>query len=339
MQKTTERWLNALQESIETSVEGLANTLEALILYGNRGADTYQPNGVLAEMLGHSVAKTALTSGGNIYDIDTAFTLTHFDNMIDRARGHRMGRSDRYVALMSNEMISRVSGLQTRISREVPMVQFEGGFEMASYRGIGLLPSGIVAPKGTTTSPAATATAAAGGSLADDEYFYYISSVTLEGEQKPGTVDSATTATTNNSVALTWTADANAKLYYIYRGLATGVDNASFLAAVPAKSYDSVGNLSTNVAAWTDDGSLTPNAALKPLDAGETIWLLNVDQGDRGMKMLGAVSPLGDPIDDFFTYTPLATTNAAFRFMIEGFVAPKVPYPTVNVVARRAALS
>lgn len=310
-----------------------------LILYGNRGADAYQPNGIFAEMLAHSVAKTALTSGGNIYDIDAAFTLTHFDRMIDRARAHRMGRSDRYVALMSRDMISRVSALQTRVTRDVPTVSYEGGFEMVSYRGVGLLPSDIVAPAGTTTSPAVTATKAAGGSLADDEYFYYVSSVTMEGEQKPGTVDSETTETTNNKVVLTWTADPNAKLYYIYRGLATGADNAGLLAVIAAKTYDANGNVTANVATWTDDGTLTPNTAVRPLDAGETIWLTNVDPGDRGIKMLGAVSPLGDPIDDFFTYTPLATINAAFRFMIEGFVAPKVPYPETLVVARRAALS
>lgn len=340
MQKTTERWINALQESVETSVEGLANTLEWLMLYGDKDADAYQFDGVMSELLGDSVAKTALTSGGNIYDVNAAFTLTHLDYMIDRAKGYRGGQNDFHVLLASPDMISRISGLQTRVTRTVDMVKHEGGFEMTSYRGVPILPSTILKPLGTTTSPAVTATKAAGGALAADEWFYTISSVTLDGEQAPNTVvGSATTETTNLKITLTWTADANAKLYYIWRGTTNVVADMRLLAVVAAKSYDSAGNLSTNVATWTDNGSLTPNTNIAPLNVGETLFLINADPGERGMKMLGAVSPLGDPIDEFFTYTPLATVNSAFRFMIEGFVAAKIPYPTSMAVARRAKLS
>lgn len=339
MQRTTERWLNALEESIKTSVEGLANTLEFLIMYGNRGADQYQPNGLFAEMIAHSIASQSLLNGGNIYDVNAAFTLSHLDRMIDRAQAHRSGRSDRYIAVMSREMISRVSALQTRVTRDVPTVAFDGGFEMVSYRNIGLMPSDVVSPKGTTTSPTPTAAAAAGGSLPDGTYYYYVASVTLEGEQKPGSVVSAAAAAPNSTINLTWTADPAAKLYHIYRGTTTGPDNASLLAVIAAKTYDANGNVTGNVTSFSDTGALTPKSAIKPLNVGETIWLVNVDPGERGVKMLGAVSPLGDPIDDFFTYTPLATINAAFRFMIEGFVAPKIPYPDTIVVARRATLS
>lgn len=340
MQKTTERWVNALQESVETSVEGLANTIEWLLLYGDKDADSYQFDGVMSEILGDSTAKGSILTGGNVYDLNAAFTLTHLDKMLDRAKGYRGGNSDSHLILASRDMISRISGLQTRISREVPMVEYEGGFVMSTYRGVPILPTDIVQPAGSTTSPQVSAAAAAGGSLADDEWFYTISSVTLAGEQAPNaTPDSATTATTNNSVDLTWTADANAKLYYIWRGTTATVADMRLLAVIPAKTYDSVGNLSTNTAAWSDEGTLTPNSAVAPLDVGENIFVVNIDRGERGMKMLGAVSPLGDPIDEYFTYTPLATTNSAFRFMIEGFIAAKIPYPTSLVVARRAKLA
>ena len=318
----------------------MANTIEFLALFGNRTADSYQPNGVVTEMIANSTAKLTLAAGGNILDMNAVFSLTYFDNMIDRAQGHRNGKKDRLIALMSREMISKVSALQTRVTRDVQTVAFEGGFEMASYRGVGLLPSDLLVPLATTTSPAVTATKGAGGSLADDEYFYVLSSVTLAGEQIHGTEDSDTTETTNNSVDLTWTADTTARLYYVYRGLTTGAANLSLLAVIAAKTYDGVGNLSSTKEAWSDEGTATAVASMIPMIAStQNIYLLNIDPGERGMKWLGAVSPLGDPIDQFFTYTPLATVNSAFRYMIEGFIAPKIPYPTVLVIGRRAKLA
>lgn len=338
-QGMTTRWVNMLSEAIETSVEGLANTYEMLFMYGNSAADTYQFKGVEAELLSHSTAKLDYTSGGNIYDVNAAITLTHLDNAINRVKSYRGGKNDRHVIVASREMISRISALQTRVTRDISTVTYEGGFEMESYRGVGLLPSDVVVPNSVTTSPTVTATAAAGGSLPDDEYFYGISSITLEGEQLIGVVDSATTATTNNSVNLTWTPDPNAKLYKIYRGLSATEANMELLTTIAAKTYDGNGNVNGSVASWKDDGTLTPLPSVHPLQAGmETMWVLNVSQNERGNRIMGAVSPLGDPIDQYISYVPLAITNGAFKYMIESFIALKVPYPTSNMIIRRAKL-
>lgn len=327
-----------LEEALFTSVEGYANTVEWAAVYGN-AADAYQFNGLEADIYGDTVAKTALTSGGNVYDVNAAFTLTHLDTLIDRMKGYRGGNSDQHIILASRNMISRISGLQTRVSRQVNTITYEGGFVMDSYRGVGLLPCDILVPEATTTSPTVTATAAAGGALADDEWFYAIASVTLNGEQKPGVVDSATTATTNNSVDLTWTADANAKLYKIYRGTTNTVADMRLLAVIPALTYDSAGNISGAVAAWSDEGALTPNSAIPPLDVGEMLIGANISRNERGNRILGAVSPLGDQVDTYVNYVPLATINGSYRFMLEGFMALKVPYPVTNGIVRRAKLS
>lgn len=341
MQKMSENFVNALSESIQTSVLGFANTMEMLALYGNLTADTYQPDGIEAQILNHSVAKTALADGGSIYDVNAALTLTHLDNALDHMTAYRGSMNDRLLFIMSRNMISRVSGLQTRVNREVQSVEYEGGFRMATYRGVPLLPSDLLVPQSTTTSPAVTATAAAGGALADGTYHYRIASVTLRGEQFVGAADSATTATTNNSVDLTWTADAEAKLYKIYRGTTATAADMRLLAIVPAVTYDANGTVNGTVATWSDEGAITPNAAFAPAasNADQTIYGINISGNERGVKIMGAVSPLGDPIDDYVTLTPLATTNASFRFMIEGFLGFKVPYPGVNVIMRRAKLS
>lgn len=342
-QATTERWLNQLQEALANTVSGFANTMEWFLWYGNKGADAYQFDGVEAYLLNDATAKTAYTAGGNIYQVNAALTLTHLDNAIDRVSNFRGSIQDRWIALMSREMISRVSGLQTRVTRQITQVEYEGGFRMDSYRGIGLYPCNICKPAGTTTSPTVTATPAAGGTLTDLQRWYAISSVTLNGEQMPGTADDATTATTNNTSALTWTTDANAKLYKIWRGTTSTVADMTLLAVVPALTYDASGNITGAVTSYNDTGAVTPNSAVKPLAAAsgadEQVMFLNVSKNERGARIMGAVSPLGDQIENYINYVPLATTGPSLRYFLEAFLALKIAYPTNNLVIRGAKLA
>jgi hypothetical protein len=317
--------------------------MEWFLMYGNKGADAYQFDGVEAYLLNDTTAKTAYTAGGNMYDVGAALTLTHLDNAIDRVSNFRGSIQDRWIALMSKEMISRVSGLQTRVSRQINRIEYEGGFVMESYRGVGLYPCNLVKPAGTTTSPTVTATAAAGGSLSDLQRYYAISSVTLNGEQMPGTADDATTATTNNSVDLTWTADANAKLYKVWRGTTSTVADMTLMAVIPALTYDASGNVTGATTTWSDEGTITPNSAVKPLAAAsgadEQVYFINVSKNERGARIMGAVSPLGDPLENYINYVPLATTGPHLRYFLEAFLALKIAYPTNFLQMRRAKLA
>ena len=60
--------------------------------------------------------KNALVSGGNILDVDGVIALSHLDSMIDRVRQYRQSACDPLAFLVSTGMISKISGLQTRIS-------------------------------------------------------------------------------------------------------------------------------------------------------------------------------------------------------------------------------
>lgn len=73
--------------------------------------------------------------------------------------------------------------------------------------------------------PAVTASAVAGGTFADGTYFYKVTALNVSGESTPGTQGSATTATTNNTVHLSWTAVTGATSYNIYRGTVTNTEN------------------------------------------------------------------------------------------------------------------
>lgn len=335
-QATSQRFIDSLEAELIGSMEGFAQTLEWSILFGNASADAYQFSGIDTFLSSDAVAKTAISSGGNIANVDGVVTLTDLDNMIDAATAARGVDTDPYVFVASKPMISKISGLQTKISRTVQTVEYEGGFRMATYRDIPIYPSSLVRPAGVTTSPTVSASAAAGGSLPDNTYYYGISSVTDAGEQMVGTTASATTATTNNTVALTWTADPNAKLYKIWRGTTSGAaDNLSLLTTIAAKTYNADGSVNANVTSFNDTGALTLNTNIKPLTTGEeSIFLVNLSRL-RGARLVGMVSPLGEQVANFISYVPLATRSSAYEYMIESFSALMLPYPTVHAISRR----
>lgn len=337
-QTVSSKFINALQSEISGAVEGFSEALEWALVHGNKN-DAYQFDGLEALMLADATAKKSIATGGNFLDVDGVIALSNLDTMIDATSGYRDAVRDKKAFLMTPQMISKVSGLQTRVSRDVATMEFEGGFVMSTYRGIPLVPYTNLAPASTSTSPTLSAAAAAGGSLPAATYYYVIASVTAAGEQIASAEVSATSASTNNTIDLTWTADATALQYRIYRGTSTGADNLSLLKVIAAKTYTASGALNSTVAAFSDNGTLTPVTAVKPLASGEqNIVLVDLD-ATRGLQMVGMVSPLGEQTDSFISYIPLATRKSAYEFMIEGFMAPIAPYATLHTIARRCKLA
>jgi hypothetical protein len=265
----------------------------------------------------------------------TTVTLSDLDTALDVAENYRGTQRDRKVFVMSNSMISKVSALQTLVQRNVPEVEFEGGFRMATYRGVPLVPSSFTAPASTTTSPTPTATASSGGSLTDaTTYYYRISSVTMYGEQLVGGEGSATAASPNLTIDLSWTADSNAKLYKIWRGTSSGVANMQLLTVIAAKTYDSSGAVSGSVTSFSDDGSYTANSNITPLTTGgEVIFLVNLDER-RGLTFKSLISELGEPVDNLLRYVELARTKSAYEYLIETFGAVQVPWAKLHYQIR-----
>jgi hypothetical protein len=154
-----------------------------------------------------------------------------------------------------------------------------------------------------------------------------------------GAEANATTATSNNSATLTWTADATARLYKVYRGTVTGADNMTLIATIPAKAYNADGSVASNIATFIDNGSYTALSQFVPLSSGEeTLFLVNGNP-DRGSKLVGSLSPIGEKIDSFVTFTELARVKSTFDYMIEAFMALQIPYPSVHAMARRVRIA
>ena len=129
-QGLTAQFVNQLQEQINASVLGVANTLEWLLFFGN-ASDAFQFNGIEAAVNADAKAKLAIGNGGSNLDLGgAALSLTNLDAMIDQTRTYRGSASDKWMFVLSQPMISRVSALQTRVTRLTDRVKMEGGFEM-----------------------------------------------------------------------------------------------------------------------------------------------------------------------------------------------------------------
>jgi len=347
MVSASRSFTDVLVDEIDSATEGLAELFEFSTLWGMSDdlstraftGDAYQYTGAYGWILEDGASSSVI-------DVDAVVTLTNLDNALDATVNKYRNLGDmQYVWLMSSAMRSKVGGLQTLIRREVPRLEFEGGFVMDTYRGVPILDSGFVSPAGTTTSPAVTAAVAGTGggfALGDGLYRYKIASITMYGEQVAGTADSDTVTTaTHDTVDLSWTADSNAKLYAIYRteaGDADADDNYDLIDVIAAKTYNSDGSVNTNVASYSDTG-LTGVNSVHPLASGnETIFLVGLGQR-QGVSRPVLNPTLGEPMDALVRYVPQKETTDSYQFSLKSYQTLQVPWGNVHAVVRRAKLA
>lgn len=335
---------DVMADEIESATEGLADLFEYSTIWGHGDdlsftGDAYQYTGLYGWLLNDSPTD-------NVIDADGTITLSDLDDLLDVTKNkYRNVRDMQYLFLMSPQMNSKVTGLQTLIRRAVPSISFEGGFEMETYRGVPILKSGFVRPAGTTTSPAVTAAVAGTGggfALGDGLYRYKIASITLYGEQVAGTADSDTVTTaTHDTVDLSWTADANAKLYAIYRTLAGEADadaNYDLIDIIAAKTYNSDGSVNTNVAAYSDTG-LTGLSNIHPMASGdETIFLVGLGQR-QGLSRPVLSPEVGEPMDALVNYVTLTETTDSLQFRLKSYHAVQVPWGELHGAVRRVTVT
>lgn len=135
------------------------------------------------------------------------------------------------------------------------------------------------------TSPAAVA--ASGGYLPVATYYYVITSIDTEIESGPTAEVSAASASTNNSIALTWTPNAFASGYRIYRSATSG-GTKELIAQVMGPVGKYVDQGLTNQMS----GVNPPAARTRPvMGAVLTGWSANSDNADRTDQTSGFLSP------------------------------------------------
>lgn len=337
-QVVSEDFIDSLSTELEGSLEGMANVMEYGAIWGCANdigftGDAYQYSGIFPRIAAYAPTNIVDAGGDKI-------TLDDLDALVAKAAGFRGVRGDSKLWFMSLRMRQVVDGLQTKV--QIPLtsaVLADGKITMNAYDNIGIYESDFIAPLATSTSPSDLGAAgdSGAGTLAADEYFYNISSVTVFGEQVAGTIASATVAL-NDAIDLTWTADSNAVLYLIWRGLTTGNANLQLLDVIPALTYDANGTVNGTVTTYKDTGARTP-IAIKPLSTGEqSILLANLD-GRRGVEFLGKVDDNGRPIDRLFRYVPLAQTKDTYDYMLKGYMSLKLVHPNLVGMVRHAKLA
>lgn len=354
-QSASRSFVDSFAEEVDATTMALADVFEFSSMYGMSDdlttyaftGDAYQYTGIYGWTI-EDAASTNVQDANSHGAAGATVTLAMLDTMYAATVGkYRNFSRDPYMWLMSQAMNDKVSGLQTRIQRMAPSIEFEGGFVMNTYKNIPILPVQFCSPASSTAAPASpSAAAVSGGSLADGTYYYRVASITLYGEQVAAAEVNATTSGTHNTVRISWTADTNAKLYAIYKGATTGDNNLELLDIIAAKTYSGTGAVSTNVASYDDDGSLATEVAIQPLDASEeAIFLVNLG------TQYGASRPVlppskGQPVSNVFdpaaalvSYEeiPVATDELAFR--VKSYSGLQVPRGESCAVLRRAKAS
>lgn len=335
-QAATAKFVNALATEVEGSLMGMADLFEYGALFGTADdigftGDAYQYSGILPRIFSYAPGNVIDAGGDKISldDLDAAIAL------IDQ---WREVKNDPQLFMMSVRMRQVVDGLQTRV--QIPLTNVElgdGKIRMRAYDDRPIYESNYFKPAATTSSPTVDGAPAAGGALPDASWTYRIASVTAYGEQVAGTASAAdVTATTNNSVDLTWTADPLAYEYMIFRSQDGGA--YQLLDIIPAFTYDSAGTVNGSVEAYSDEGAKTPKA-IKPLEAGEQNILLLDTNPERGAAFVGLVDDMGDAVDQMVRFVELARTGDTYDYFLKSYLALRFVHPNLGAVIRHAKLA
>jgi len=337
-QRVTAKFINALEKEIMNSLEGMADAMEWMLLYGvaddyDWTGDAYQASGILPIVYSEAPANVHDHAGAKV-------TLTALDNMLYDITRYRGVKNDPRIFMMGQQMKQVVDGLQTKVSMPLQSAELlDGRLVMRAYGETPIYESYYTVPQSTSTSPSTTSgTPASGGSFAADDYNWRIASVTMEGEQVAGAkIGSDVTVTLNQKVTVAWTADANAYAYMIFRQKG-GTGDFQLVDIIAAKTYDANGDVNGTVATYVDLGDQTPVTQVTPLETGEQIIVaLNLNP-ERGLGIRALYDDMGEDME-MFNFVELARTKDAYDYFIKTYVAPRVVFPELISVTRNVKLA
>lgn len=337
-QAVTAKDLDMLALEIDLSLQGVSDIIEWSTLFGcadDRGftGDPYMYTGLLATIY-NDAAANIVDGGGN------KITLGELDVMIDLI-DYRGTEGDPKFFIMANNMKQVVDGLQTQVQMNITSAQlFDGKITMGTYDSLPIFKTNMVksSDSGVTNLAAANGTDVTSGAD-NSEYGYRVSSVTFAGEQV-AVAEDAVTPTANYSVVLSWTADANAYAYMIWRE-PVGGGGADLRDIIPAKTYDSAGTVNGNVTGYTDIafGASSVNEYVQCLETDEQMIILANASNRNGASYLGMIDSMGTSIDSMVSYVELARTKDSYDFMLKSYLSMKMVNPLLFSVLRHVKLA
>lgn len=332
-QAMDERFVDALATEIENSLFGMADLFEYSALYGCANditftGDAYQTTGILPRVF-KDAPENVLDGGGD------KITLDDLDEMLSKVRKYRQTMRDPAIWFAGIRMKQVLDGLQSKVQLPLQSVELaDGKLIMAAYADAPIFQTEYMVP-GTTSPADLDGVVAAGGTLPDGDYKHRIASITMFGECVAGALTTADTAGAgNNKVNLTWTADANAKLYMIFRTATGAAGDAMLIDIIAAKTYDGNGKVSGNVEAYSDDGSKSTISQVIPLETGEQQILYANRHPVRGAGFIGRIDDMGRQIGNMLQYVEMARTKDTYDYFLKAYFAMLMRYPNLFGVIR-----
>lgn len=349
LQDSSQNYIDAAAAEMENHLVAHVYDLIAYSLWGNQDADQYSYDGI-EQMI--STNRTNEASGGSVPS-----DLSFLDDMID-LNVEANGAMHRKAFLMSPKMQSKVSRLLTNVRLQqggqdgLAQVEIRGGWRLAAYRNIPIIPSSAVRPKGTMGAITVT-DAGAGGAITNDEYFFMVAPVTYNGEELASAENSVTTVG-SDTITVSWSAYTGALYYKIYCGLTTGGSNLALVKVIPAFTYDASGTITgdrTDVTFSSDPDSTDPTTSTGETNtvpahmasdvplvatggvAPENVILWDLDEY-QGLGKMPYTNSAGSRFGGLVTIKPLAETDDFLPFLVKSYAALCPSFEQTSVIHR-----
>lgn len=344
LQDSSKKFIDASTAEMENHLQAHVYDIINAVKFGNAGSNKYSFDGL------DKIIKTNRVNEarGGVVPTDLSF----LDDMID-ANIRKNGAGHSKVLMMSPEMQSLVSRLLTNVrlmqgnAGTLGHVEINGGWRLATYRDIPILPVADMGGNPTLVGTVILDKTGAGTIPAGD-YFFQVSAITLDGETLASEEVTDTLADSAHSVKLQWTAVENASYYKIYASKTTGTEK--LVAVIPACTYDGTGTYVSDVTGveFTTDPSVKnptlklvasgtftdPNITASVTDAmandlplvatggvaPETVMLWDLDKY-QGLGKVPYTNAGGDKFGGLVTMTPLAITDDNIPFMVKSYLA------------------
>ena len=349
LQDSASNYIDAAAAEMENHLVAHIYDLITYNLWGNANADPYTYSGLEYYI---STNRTREGAGGTV-----PTDLSFLDDMID-ANVEANGAMHRKAFLMSPKMQSKVSRLLTNVRLQqggqdgMAQVEIQGGWRLAAYRNIPIIPTSAVRPR-ATMGTVTVASAGSGSAIADDEYFFRVAPVTYNGEELASAEVSETT-TNADTITLSWTAHDGALFYKIYCGLTTGAANLNLVKVIPAFTYDATGTITgfreqvvfesnpdaTDPTTSTGETNTVPSHMENdvPLEATggvapENVILWDLDEY-QGLGKMPYTNSAGSRFGGLVTIKPLAETDDFLPFLVKSYAAICPSFEQTSVVHR-----
>ncbi len=345
LQDASKNYIDAAAVEMENHLLAHIYDFNSQNLWGSELADAYAWGGVDRYVASYRINEAL---GGVV-----PTTLKFLDDMIDNnlALG---GANHKKVFLMSPRMQSLVSRLLTNVRLQqagtpgFAQVEVSGGWRLAAYRDIPIIPTSAMFNKGKMGTVTATVS---GGTGCTGDWDIYVAPVTWDGEQEAFMVN--TTSISNKEIALTWAAYTNALYYKIYACVAaagtphlTRVISAwNYVSDAPTTAvtgYTFTADPTVADATVNATGSY-PQSGDHPLTStggirAESVVLWDLDKF-QGMGKIAYSNQGGSRFNGIVTMYPLAITDDNIPFMIKSYAALVPAWEATSCIHRGLRVS